>query len=100
MKMEQGLYLRFKALPKDKKKVANKIIKQIKKLEGRIRMKKKSTEFDKRYNPKGVFSESCLKMDDMKIRVFDLKEELNKILMEQTSGELAGTALTGQEKNG
>lgn len=80
MKIEKGLYEKIKKLPKQDKKVLTKIAEKINKLKHKIQMKKRSVEFDKRYNSKGVFSESNLIYDNMKQELIDLENKLKEEL--------------------
>jgi hypothetical protein len=80
MKIEQKLYESIKVLPKEKKKQASKLIEKINKLKNKLQMKKRSVEFDKRYNPKGVFSESNLRYDKMKQDVIELEDKLKCVI--------------------
>jgi hypothetical protein len=84
MRIEQKLYIKLKSFPKEKRKEIEKLIKKINKLKVDIARRKRFTLFDKRYNPKGVFSENNLKMDDMKISLIELEQELKSTIQKET----------------
>jgi len=47
--------------------------KELKKLKKKIRLLKNKADFDKRYDKLGVFSDSCLELDELKTKL--IKEE-------------------------
>lgn len=50
--------------------------KEIKKIKKKIRLLKKKADFDRRYDKLGVFSDSCLELDKLKIKL--TKKELKE----------------------
>jgi cell fate (sporulation/competence/biofilm development) regulator YmcA (YheA/YmcA/DUF963 family) len=45
--------------------------KEIKKIKKKIRLLKKKADFDRRYDKLGVFSDSCLELDKLKIKLLE-----------------------------
>ena len=63
----------------EKIKTIRKILKKIDKTENKIRRVQKFATFDKRYTKIGALSDNCGELDKLKIKLFELNEEITKI---------------------
>jgi len=77
MKIEQELYEKIREFPKEEKKIICKLVEKIYKLKNKIRRKKNSVMFDRRYSKLGQFSDSNLEFDRLKQEIIDKEIELN-----------------------
>ena len=66
-------------IDKQKKKEINKLKKKIKKIENQIQQQKRKADFDRRYSKEGQLSDSCCKLDDMKINLINLINLQNEL---------------------
>ena len=65
---------------KEKLKEIRKIIDKIEKMENKIRRRSKTAWFDRRYTKTGSLSDSCCQLDDLKLELFELNEQLEKLI--------------------
>jgi len=66
-------------MEKEKLRAIRKLENKIKRVECKIRRRGKQADFDRRYSKMGQLSESCCEIDNYKIELIELKEELQKI---------------------